>query len=221
MTIAVYIERADRRTFACALDWPGFCRSGKTEEAALEALADYVPRYAPVAERAGLRFPKRPTFEVVQRLKGGATTDFGAPEKPAAADKDDLTARQAKRLAAIVQASWDVFDDVAAHAPEKLRKGPRGGGRDTSAIVQHVNDAESSYARMLAIKGIKERDAIRAAVVEAIASARKGEPLREKGWLPRYAARPARQANADSTISSTNVPFSAPCCCKSCSARAR
>ena len=155
----------------------------------MEALAEYVPRYAVIAERAGLRFPKRPTFEVVQRLKGGATTDFGAPEKAAAADKEDLTARQAKRLAAIVQASWAVFDDVAAHAPAKLRKGPRGGGRDTAAIVQHIDDAEAAYARQIGIKGIDDRDERRAAVIEAIGSARQGKPLKEKGWLPRYAAR--------------------------------
>lgn len=189
MAIAVYVERAERRVFACALDWPGFCRSGKTEEAALEALAEYAPRFAVVAERAGLRFPKRPAFEVVQRLKGGATTDFGAPEKAAAADEDPLTARQAQRLAAVVQAAWEVFDDVAAGAPATLRKGPRGGGRDTAAIVEHVDDAESAYARKLGIKGIEDRAARRTAVAEALASAREGAPLVEKGWLPRYAAR--------------------------------
>jgi hypothetical protein len=32
-----------------------------TEEAALEALAAYAPRYAPVAAEAGKRFPKRAT----------------------------------------------------------------------------------------------------------------------------------------------------------------
>ncbi len=45
----VYLEVGRRRTFAAALNWPGWCRSGKGEEAALEALAAYAPRYASVA----------------------------------------------------------------------------------------------------------------------------------------------------------------------------
>jgi hypothetical protein len=47
---------------------------------------------------------------------------------------------ETKRLAAIVAASQVVFDRVAAAAPESLRKGPRGGGRDRTKIVGHVND---------------------------------------------------------------------------------
>jgi hypothetical protein len=35
----VYPEVGSRRTFAGALDWPGWCRSGRKEELALEALA--------------------------------------------------------------------------------------------------------------------------------------------------------------------------------------
>jgi hypothetical protein len=47
--VAVFIEAGRRRVFASALDWPGWARGGKTEELAVEALADYLPRYAPVA----------------------------------------------------------------------------------------------------------------------------------------------------------------------------
>ena len=152
-------------------------------------LADYAARYAPIAERAGVRFPKRPAFEVVQRIKGDASTDFGVPGQSAKADRDDLTAKQAKRLASVVDAGWQVFDDVVKGAPTKLRKGPRGGGRDTPAIVQHVREAESAYARKLGIKGIDDNDELRAAIIDAIASARAGAPLVPKGWPVRYAAR--------------------------------
>ena len=39
---------------ASALDWPGWCRRGKGEQAALDALLDYAGRYAVVAqERPG------------------------------------------------------------------------------------------------------------------------------------------------------------------------
>ena len=32
----VYLERGPKKVFACALDWPGWCRSAKTPDAALE-----------------------------------------------------------------------------------------------------------------------------------------------------------------------------------------
>lgn len=38
---AVHLEVGRKRVFAWALDWPGWCRPGRTEELALEAL---VPR---------------------------------------------------------------------------------------------------------------------------------------------------------------------------------
>src|SRR5579872_5354243 len=92
-TVAVYIETGKRRVFACALDWPGWCRSGKDERLALEALSAYAPRYAPVAKEAGLVLPKGAgaRLEVVERVEGGATTDFGAPQSPATADSESLS----------------------------------------------------------------------------------------------------------------------------------
>ena len=38
--IDVAIEAGKKRTFANALDWPGWSRSGKDEESALQALLD-------------------------------------------------------------------------------------------------------------------------------------------------------------------------------------
>ena len=78
--LAVYLEVGQKRVFACALDWPGWCRSGKTEALALEGLAAYATRYAAVAREAGLPFQgsPAPTFTVVERLPGTGTTDFGA-----------------------------------------------------------------------------------------------------------------------------------------------
>jgi hypothetical protein len=42
---------------ACALDWPGWCRRGRSDELALEILAACPPQYAVVARRAGLAAP--------------------------------------------------------------------------------------------------------------------------------------------------------------------
>src|SRR4051812_3103756 len=115
---AVYIERGAKRVFACAYDWPGWCRTAKDEGAALEMLADYVDRYRVVIAEAGLSLPKTAArFEVVDRVKGDTTTDFGAPHIVAPRDHDRLTPKQAEKLAAIVEASWRVFDNVVAGAP--------------------------------------------------------------------------------------------------------
>src|SRR6266511_3203307 len=80
---AVGVELGHKRVFACALDWPGWCRSGKSEELALEALAAYAPRYAVVAEQAGMELPARvgDSFEVVERVQGSGATDFGVPHE--------------------------------------------------------------------------------------------------------------------------------------------
>ncbi len=93
--IRVYLEVGGKRSFASAADWPGWARPGKTEEAALEALAGYAPRYAKVAKLAKLDFPNATTdFEVVERLQGNASTDYGVPGTPAKLEARPLTAKQ-------------------------------------------------------------------------------------------------------------------------------
>ena len=81
--IPVYVESSRTRTFACAYDWPGWCRSGKDEASALAALAAYAPRYAAVAKQARVAFDAKPTFRVVERLAGSASTEFGVPAEVA------------------------------------------------------------------------------------------------------------------------------------------
>jgi hypothetical protein len=195
---AVYLEVGRKRVFAAAVDWPGWCRSGKTEELALEALADYYDRYRTVSGRARIAFPKRlvAEFEVMERLPGTATTDFGAPGEIAEGDTQRLTAADARRVAALVRAAWAELAEIAAGSPEQLRKGPRGGGRDRDPMVAHVINAEAAYARKLGIKH-KPPDvddsaaigALRDAILEVLGSASDGTPLVPGGWPPRYAAR--------------------------------
>ncbi len=198
MSTPVYLEIGSKKTFACALDWPGWARAGKNEESALEALARYADRYRAVPAQAGVRFPKSAgdVIEVVERLPGSATTDFGAPDATATADLEPLTKAMAERLAALVSASWTVFDGVVADAPAELRKGPRGGGRDRDKMVDHVLGAEVGYARMLGLKlsqpAVGDASAVaeeRAAILDAIRAARKPAPEREKVWPYRYATR--------------------------------
>jgi hypothetical protein len=193
----VYLETGSKRTFAMALDWPGWGRSGKTSEEALEALAEYVTRYATVAKKAGFELGAADTeFDVVETVKGNATTDFGAPAAFVGADDEPVTAAAAKRTAALVEACWDTLTRVAARSPEELRKGPRGGGRDRDKMLTHVIESEAAYARKIGLRhkppalddknGIK---AMRADIIAVIGAPAEGGPLEPKGWPVAYAAR--------------------------------
>jgi hypothetical protein len=148
MSTRVGLEVGRTWVFASALDWPGWCRRGKGEHAALDALLDYHDRYAAVA---GPGFAPG-ELAVVGRVPGTPTTDFGAPDARAEWDDEPLDRAEAGRLADLLDASWRVFDEVVAGAPAELRKGPRGGGRDRDAVADHVREAERSYGRKIGVR---------------------------------------------------------------------
>ena len=53
--IECVVEVGAKRTFAAAPAWPGWCRSAKTEDEALETLVAYGERYAAVLAPAWRR----------------------------------------------------------------------------------------------------------------------------------------------------------------------
>ena len=116
--IRIMVERGKKkRSVACAFDWPGWDRSGRTEEAALEVLESYRGRYAQVAERAGLAdaFGRAGTFEVVERVPGIGMTDFyGVSGVPATPERDQMSDAECERKIALLQASWTHLDETAA-----------------------------------------------------------------------------------------------------------
>jgi hypothetical protein len=144
----VYIEAGRTWTFASAVDWPGWARRGKGEDGALEALDSYRARYA---KAVGRRIPAGP-FAVIGRVPGGSGPDFGVPSVAGDWDKGTAKSAERSRLADLLEACWTYFDAVVAGAPPNLRKGPRGGGRDRDAIVEHVREAERGYGPRLGIK---------------------------------------------------------------------
>jgi hypothetical protein len=195
-TVAVVVEVGAKKAFASALDWPGWSRSGKDEHLALERLDEYAQRYRPVAERAGVRFPRSFQVTVVERLPGGSGTEFGVPEVVAVADHRPLSAGEATRQAALLAAAWATLDEVVARAPASLRKGPRGGGRDRDAVRDHVLEAERAYAGKLGWPKPPKLPWDAAAVVahreaclDLLRATRSGEPPREKAWPVRYGVR--------------------------------
>jgi hypothetical protein len=198
--VKVALETGAKRTFAIALDWPGWARSGKTAEDALASLAQYAPRYARVAGEAS---PRDPSYEVVERLKGGSGTDFGVPSAFAKADDRPLWPTDLEREQRLLQAAWKAFDAAARRATGKeLRLGPRGGGRGLEKMTIHVLEAEEAYLHQLGRRRPKPSKAdmaarmrmVRTASLEALQARVRGEEPPDanavrKPWGPRYFVR--------------------------------
>ena len=200
----VYLEVGSKRVFACAVDWPGWCRSGPDEEAAQQNLLEYASRYAAVISPARLGFTP-PTglnqLRVVERLKGNATTDFGAPGVVPSADRAAADEADCRRLEKVLRAGWRALDASTERATGKpLAKGPRGGGRELDAIVRHVAEADRSYLGGVGWKaprsegGADSLAGIRVAIIEALHASARGEipPQGPRGgtrWPARYFVR--------------------------------
>src|SRR3954466_13539844 len=90
LRVTLEIGLRGKRVVAVAPDWPGLERGAATEEAAIERLLSYVPRYALVAKLAGMEteFAKSATssttsatgsamdVDAVERYPGTGSTDF-------------------------------------------------------------------------------------------------------------------------------------------------
>lgn len=204
--ISVYLEVGQKRTFAGALEWPGWARSGKDEESALQALFDYGPRYARVVGPAKVEF-EAPTdisaLVVAERLKGNATTDFGAPGIPPSADSKPVDSDELYSFEKVLKACWQVFDKaIEAAGGKTLRTGPRGGGRQPEGIIGHLLEGDAGYLSAVGWKIQTESkndlgqqlEQTRQAILEALRASAGGEIL-AKGprggsrWTARYFVR--------------------------------
>jgi hypothetical protein len=134
-----------KRVVAGAMDWPGLDRWGTTEDGAIETLLSYRPRYAGVAERAGLtkEFAQAGDPVVVERVPGVGSTDFwGIAHAPSEIEREVLSKADLDRRLDLLSACWAYFDDVAGRVSPELRLGPRGGGRTRDQIIGHVHRVE-------------------------------------------------------------------------------
>jgi hypothetical protein len=206
MNIPVYLETGSRRTFASALNWPGWSRSGKDETLAIEALLNYGLRYAAVARVARLPFQAPANvldFVIVQRLEGDTTTDMGTPGGIPPTDVQPMDDAEVLRLQGLLKACWVIFDQaVDASRGKTLRAGPRGGGRDRQKIIEHVLGGEHAYISRLGMKLKLSEEApldqsmqeCRQAIQEGLAASAHGEfpshgPRGALHWPARYFAR--------------------------------
>lgn len=204
--IRVFLEIGRKKVFAGAVDWPGWCRWGKDEETALQALLVYGPRYAEIVERADVGFEAPQdvdAFEVVERVQGNSTTDFGAPNMPLASDEELIDEQELQRLERLLYANWAALDEAVEKARGKeLEKGPRGGGRELDGIVDHILESGRSYLRALGWKvtwqdeesdGVKMKR-LREGVLEGLKEGAAGRlpaegPRGGKRWPPRQFVR--------------------------------
>jgi hypothetical protein len=150
------------------------------------------------------QIPERPSsFNIVSRIEGNATTDFGAPDKPLPNDWDQIGNQELGRMMKIIRACWLAFDEAVEKGEGKeLKKGPRGGGRELTKIIEHVIGAEENYLKTLGWKVEANKDVsiaqrknqIRNEVLRGLEAVAKGQLPREgprggKRWPPRYFVR--------------------------------
>jgi hypothetical protein len=145
-TLRVILEIGrKRRVVAGAMDWPGLDRWGTSEDGALARLSAYLPRYAGVAERAGLgsAFALARDAQVVERVPGSSSTDFwGVAHVPSQIEREVLSSADLERRLDLLRACWTCFDDVAARVSRELRPGSRGAGRSRDQVIRHVYGTE-------------------------------------------------------------------------------
>jgi hypothetical protein len=141
-TLRVILEIGKKRkVVAGAMDWPGLDRWGTSEDDAVARLSSYLPRYAGVAERAGMgnAFASTRDVAVVERVPGSSSTDFwGIAHVPSQIEREVLSASDLDRRLDLLRAAWAYFDDVAGHVSRELRPGARSAGRTREQIIRHV-----------------------------------------------------------------------------------
>jgi hypothetical protein len=149
-----------RRVVAGAMDWPGLDRWGTSEDDAIEKLVSYLPRYAGVAERAGLasEYAGARDVEVVERVTGSSSTDFwGIAHVPSQIEAEVLSPALLERRLHLLQACWAEFDHGAAHASSVLSPGPRSAGRTREEIIRHVYASEpEQFSRKIEVRTPRE-----------------------------------------------------------------
>jgi len=145
-----------RRVVAGALDWPGLDRWGTSENDALDRLSSYLPRYAGVAERAGMggAFARARDAEVVERIPGTSSTDFwGIAHVPSQIEREVLSLADLERRLDLLRACWAYFDDVLARVSHELRPVSRGGGRSREQIIRHTYGTEpANWSRKVGVR---------------------------------------------------------------------
>ena len=152
--VTLEIGPKGKKVVAVAPDWPGLERGAKTEEAAIERLLSYVPRYAAVTKLAGMEpaFATITAVDVVEHYPGVGSTDFwGISFAFSSIDQQAISGEALERELTLMRACWVFFDDVRSRVSAAMQRGPRGGGRDRDHIVRHTFAAELDWSKKLGV----------------------------------------------------------------------
>lgn len=203
--VEVFVEGGSTRTFAGVIGWPGWCRGGHGESQALQALLSCGPRYCAVVQALGLDCwpPVRlEQLHVSERVRGTATTDFGAPDSPLAGDARPIHREELMHMVWALTGCCRTFEAaLEAGEGKDLRTGPRGGGRTLPAILEHVLGANGAYLHRLAWKSqpaaglpLQRLRRMEVDILEALTAAAEGRlpasgPRGGKLWTARFFAR--------------------------------
>ena len=196
-----------RRVVAGAMDWPGLDRWGTSEEAAIERLSAYRPRYTGVAELVGLarEFAGSGEMEVVERVPGSSSTDFwGIAHVPSMIEDEVLPSAELERRLTLLRATWAHFDDVVGSIAGELLPSGRTYGRTAEQVARHVyiNEPEQ-MSRKVEVR--TDRDVVmtpdglaahRAAYLDAI-RAYNAEGRRARTWPIQFLIRRTAQHAMD------------------------
>ncbi len=202
MNVRVFVERGDKKVFATAVDWPGWSRSAKSREEALDRLVEYGPRYKDALGKAAekLILPKSAGDMDVVASIGNKNADFGVPTAIMDFDREALTDKELASGIALLKAVWQAFEAAVKEASKgkPLTPGARGGGRTLAKITEHVHGADrEAYIPAIGAKApaaSADRSAVEKAFIEALHAKVRGE-LPERGprggerWPARYAIR--------------------------------
>jgi hypothetical protein len=158
LRVTLEIGPKGKQVVAVAPDWPGLERGAKTEEAAIERIQTYLPRYAPVVKLAGMDeefaaiAARSAAIDVIERYPGTGSTDFwGISFAFSDNDGQTMSSEALERELKLMQACWAFFDATRARVSAEMQKGPRGGGRDRDRIVQHTLNVEQDWATKLGV----------------------------------------------------------------------
>jgi hypothetical protein len=201
--IEVCLEVTPKQAFASALEWPGWCRAGRDEGAALEVLARYAGRYAPVAAHAGVSFPATVAFDVAERVPGGPAT-ARSPHPNAAACSRKSPPRPTGRPSPRPQpAAWPACSprsgrpSTTSPPRHRLSCARAAGWRPGPGPDHRPRDRRRhAYARKLGVKlkqpPLGDTAAImqlREAIAAELSAPSDGSRFVPGGWDARYAAR--------------------------------
>src|SRR5215210_4776270 len=153
--VQIEIGPKGKQVVAVSPDGPGLARGATTEQAAIERVRSYIPRYAPVTKLAGMQaaFATITGVDIVEHYPGTGSTDFwGISFAFSSIDWQAMSSEALERELTLMRACWAFFDEVRARVSVAMQRGPRGGGRDRDHIVRHTLAAELDWAKKLGVR---------------------------------------------------------------------